>query len=50
MIGHLVSRDPALLGPLSTVLGLEDMYDLVEVALVDDYNDRILDRLRKKDE
>jgi hypothetical protein len=29
------------------VLGLEDMYDLIEVALVDQYNDRVLAKRAK---
>lgn len=44
----LVSRDKSLLGPLSTTLGLEDLYDLVEVVLVDAHNDRVIEKLRKQ--
>ena len=46
-IGFLISRDPSLLAPLSTTLGLEDMYDLIEVALVDACNDRAIDKWRR---
>lgn len=46
----LISRNPALLGPLSTTLGLEDLYDLVEVALVDAHNDRVIEKIRKRNE
>ena len=40
-IGFLLSHDPSLAGPLATVLGLEDMYDLIEVVLIDRHNDRL---------
>lgn len=46
----LVSRDPSLMGPLTTTLGLEDLYDLIEVRLVDAHNDRVLERIRKRNE
>jgi hypothetical protein len=46
----LVSRDKSLLGPLSTTLGLEDLYDLVEVVLVDAHNDRVIEKLRKQED
>ena len=38
----LVSHDKSLLGPLSTILGLEVMYDLIEVITIDAYNDRVI--------
>lgn len=40
-VGFLLSHDASLAGPLSTVLNLEDMYDLIEVVLVDRHNDRL---------
>ena len=48
-IGFLLSHDKSLAGPLSTVLGLEDMHDLIEVVLVDAFNDRLVAK-RRKDE
>jgi hypothetical protein len=48
-IGFLLSHDKSLAGPLSTVLGLEDMHDLIEVVLVDDYNDHVI-RKRRRDQ
>lgn len=33
-----ISRDPSLIGPLSSVLGLEDLWDMLEVARVDAHN------------
>jgi len=46
----LLSREPGLIGPLTTTLGLEDMYDLLEVAQVDAHNDRILRKIRERQE
>jgi hypothetical protein len=36
----------ATLAELSTVLGLEDLHDLLEVWSVDDHNRRIADKIR----
>ena len=47
-VGYLLSRDASLAGPLSTVLGLQDMYDLVEIAIVDDCNDYLARKRRKE--
>ena len=47
-IGYLISRNPALAVPLMTTLGLEDLYDLVEIATVDAYNDAVLEKLAKE--
>jgi hypothetical protein len=38
----LLSIDKSLIGPLSTTLGLEDLYDLIEVVTIDAYNDRVI--------
>ncbi len=46
----LISSDKSLIGPLTTTLGLEDLYDLIEVAQVDAHNDAILRRIRKRRE
>jgi hypothetical protein len=49
-IGMLISRDKSLAAPLFTTLGLEDMYDLVEIVLIDAHNDRVLEKLRKSED
>lgn len=46
----LISREKSLIGPLGTTLGLEDLYDLVEVVLVDAHNDRVIEKIRKRNE
>lgn len=38
-----------MIGPLSATLGLEDLYDLIEIAAVDAYNDAVMERLRPRD-
>lgn len=43
----LVSHDKSLLVPLSTVLSLEDMYDLIEIITIDAHNDQILAKRNK---
>jgi hypothetical protein len=48
-IGMLISHDKSLLAPLSTTLGLEDMYDLIEVILIDAHNDRIVAKSRERE-
>jgi hypothetical protein len=48
-IGLLISHDKSLIGPLSTVLSIEDMYNLIEVISVDAHNDRILRERRDRD-
>ena len=45
----LISRDKSLIGPLTSTLGLEDLYDLIEVMTIDLHNDRML-RLRRDKE
>lgn len=37
----------AAMAALSTTLGLEDLYDLIEIILIDRHNDRILAKLNK---
>lgn len=39
-IGAVISIDKSLAVPLSTSLGLEDLYDILEVMEVDDENQR----------
>lgn len=48
-IGMAISGRPELLGPLSTVLGLEDLHDILEVIAVDAHNQRVL-RKRERDD
>ena len=48
-IGAALSADKSLLGPLSTVLGLEDLHDLLEVIAVDAFNQRQLAKLGNTD-
>lgn len=49
-LGALISWEPSLVGPLTSTLGLEDMHDLIEVMMVDRYNDRVIDRYLKAKE
>jgi hypothetical protein len=49
-LGALISWEPALVEPLTSTLGLEDMHDLIEVMVVDRYNDRVMDRHLKAKE
>jgi len=44
----LISHDKSLLGPLSSTLGLEDMYNLIEVIQVDAHNARVIDKWRDR--
>jgi len=46
-IGALLSADKSLVGPLTTTLGLEDAWDLLEVMQVDAHNERLLARARQ---
>lgn len=41
MIGAVVSSRLATLHELDTVLGVEDMYDLLEIAVIDAHNDAL---------
>lgn len=47
-IGMAISGNPALIGPLSTDLGLEDLEDILEVRRVDAHNRRVLDKARER--
>jgi hypothetical protein len=44
-----LSHDKSLAGPLSTVLGLEDLHDILEVILVDAHNRRIIEKRAKRE-
>jgi hypothetical protein len=41
-IGFVLSSKMATLVELQTVLGMEDVYDLIEVISIDNYNQRVL--------
>lgn len=49
MVGMCISLRLATLAELSTVLSLEDMYDLLEIAQVDAHNRKIIDARAKED-
>ena len=40
-VGFVVSQKLATMHDLDTVYGVEDMYDLLEIAIVDNYNKAI---------
>ncbi len=44
----MISHDKSLIGPLSSTLGLEDMYNLLEVIQVDAHNERVMDKWRRE--
>jgi len=46
----LISHDKSLLAALSTTLGVEDMYDLIEVMLVDRHNDRVIAKRNRENQ
>jgi hypothetical protein len=50
MLGMAISADPGLIGPLSSTLGLEDLWDIVEVRMVDAYNARLIAKARREAE
>ncbi len=41
-IGMVVSHQMATLHELQTVYGLEDLYDMIEILLVDNHNQRLM--------
>ena len=43
-IGMVVSHKMATLNELQTVYGLEDVYDMIEVILVDNHNQQVIER------
>jgi hypothetical protein len=49
-IGFLLSHDKSLAEPLGSTLSIQDMYDLIEVVLIDAHNDRIRDRRNRERE
>lgn len=40
----MISVDKRMLEPLSTTLGLEDLYDLIEVIRIDGHNRRVMNK------
>lgn len=46
----LISRDLSLIVPLTSTLGLRDMYDLIEVVTVDAHNDAMMRRAARAKE
>ncbi len=44
IIGTLVSRRMATLAELDTVLGTEDIFDLIEIVSVDDHNQHLINK------
>lgn len=38
----------ATLGELDTVLGLEDLYDMIEVLTIDAHNERVARKMREQ--
>lgn len=47
-IGQAISGNLALLGPLSTTLGLEDLHDILEVRRVDAHNAYVIAKARAR--
>lgn len=48
-LGMAISGHPELLGPLSTVLSLEDLHDILEVRRIDAHNARIIRKAEAKE-
>jgi hypothetical protein len=44
----VLSADKTLIGPLSSTLGLEDLWDILEVITVDSENQRRIDKAAEK--
>lgn len=44
----VLSKDPALIVPLSTCLGVEDLHDMIEVMLIDAHNERQIHRIEEQ--
>lgn len=41
-VGLAISSDKSLIGPLTSTLGLEDLWDILEIMEIDDENQRRL--------
>lgn len=46
VIGALISANRATLHELQSVYGVKDAYDMLEIVAVDNYNHRIINRVR----
>jgi hypothetical protein len=44
IIGTILSRRMATLNELDTVYGVRDVYDMLEIITVDDYNKTLMNR------
>lgn len=47
----VISHDKSLIGPLSSILSTEDLWDIWEIIVVDGHNARVIakNRVRDKD-
>jgi hypothetical protein len=45
-----LSLDKGLLVPLGSTLGLEDLWDVIEVAAVDAWNARMIEEARRREQ
>ena len=43
-VGFIISSDKSMLAPLCTLLGTEDLWDIMEVIQVDAHNRRLRER------
>ena len=50
LIGMALSLDKGLLVPLGSTLGLEDLWDVIEVAAVDAWNARMIEEARRREQ
>jgi hypothetical protein len=48
LLGMALSGDMTLIGPLSSVLGLEDLHDIIEVRRIDGHNARLIRKAQEK--
>ena len=48
MMGTIISNKPELVGPLNTVLGTEDLHDIIEVIIVDAHNQQVANKKNKE--
>lgn len=46
-IAAVISGHPEMMGPLGTVLGVEDLHDILEVMQVDAHNRRVWEKRNK---
>lgn len=48
LIARVISGRPEMLGPLNTVLGVEDLHDVLEVLAVDAHNRRVAAKMNAR--